>query len=169
MTGVSARGSGASTPMGRGGSIAGDNETGPLSPDVKRKAISVMDPNDKAKSIDLSLLPIFNPTTKDAFTTLRTTLEPLLTANNKKAHYPLFVQEFVRTLVKDMSSEQIKKVASTVTTLANEKMKEEKAAEKGGKKGNAKAKAKSSLANVSKESDKVDMSSYTAEYDDLYV
>merc|ERR1711939_937855 len=38
---------------------------------------------------------------------------------------------------KDLTSDQIKKIASTLTALSNEKMKEEKNAEKGGKKSKA--------------------------------
>ena len=40
-------------------------------------------------------------------------------------------------MAKDLPSDQIKKIASTLTTLSNERMKEEKAAEKGGKKSKA--------------------------------
>ena len=40
-------------------------------------------------------------------------------------------------MAKDLPSDQIKKIASTLTTLGNERMKEEKAAEKGGKKSKA--------------------------------
>ena len=40
-------------------------------------------------------------------------------------------------MAKDLPSEQIKKISSTLTALGNEKMKEEKTAEKGGKKSKA--------------------------------
>lgn len=106
----------------------------------------------------MGLLPIFKPNTKDGFTQLRETLVPLLTTNTKKAHYQLFLQEFVRQLSKDMPSEQIKKMASRLTTLANEKQKEEKAAEKGGKK--SKAVKKTALASAGKEADKFDTTDY---------
>lgn len=49
----------------------------------------------------------------------------------------LFLQEFAKQLAKDLPSDQIKKVASGLTALGNEKLKEEKAAEKGGKKSKA--------------------------------
>ena len=58
-----------------------------------------------------------------------------------------------------MPSEQIKKVASGLTTLSNEKMKEEKAAEKGGKKSKA-AKTKVSLAATRDVSNKADTTAY---------
>ena len=108
------------------------------------KAIVSLDPNDPSKSIDLSTLPLFNPVTKDQFYNLRETLAPILTKNSSKAQYSLFLQEFVKSVSKELPSEQIKKIASGLTTLSNEKMKEEKAAEKGGKKSKA-AKSKTTL------------------------
>lgn len=116
-----------------------------------------MDPEDSTKNIDLTTLPVFKPTTKDGFVQLREILVPLLTANSRKAHYPLFLQEFVRQLSKEMPSEQIRKVASGLTTLSNEKQKEEKAAEKGGKKKTTK---KTVLASAGKEADKFDTTDY---------
>lgn len=108
------------------------------------KPVTLADDNDPTKSIDLSALKIFNPNTKDQFTKLRETLVPLLAGNSKKAQYTLFLQEFTKQIAKDLPSDQIKKIASGLTTLSNEKMKEEKAAEKGGKKTKA-AKTKASL------------------------
>jgi translation initiation factor 3 subunit J len=108
---------------------------GDLSVSTKRtgKAVTITDASDPSKAIDLSSLHIFNPNTKDQFTKLRETLTPLLAANSKKGQYSLFLQEFVKQISKDLPSEQIKKIASGLTTLSNEKMKEEKAAEKGAK------------------------------------
>ena len=54
------------------------------------------------------------------------------------------MQELCKGIARDLPSDQIKKIASGLTTLSNEKMKEEKAAEKGGKKTKA-AKTKTSL------------------------
>ena len=125
----------------------------------KAKAVTLNDQNDPTKSIDLSSLYIFNPQTKDQFTKLRETLTPLLANNAKKGQYSLFLQEFVKGISRDLPSEQIKKIASGLTTLSNEKMKEEKAAEKGGKKTKA-AKTKTSL-NASRDvSLKADTSAY---------
>lgn len=132
--------------------------------DVRRKAIALADPKDPSKSIDLSALPLFNPSTKQQFTDLQNILTPLITANLRKAQYPLFVQELVRNLVKDMSSENIKKVASIVTTLSNEKLREEKAAT-GGKKNTSKVKKQALVGAASKESDRID----TKTYEDAYV
>lgn len=109
----------------------------------------VIDAKDPTNTVDLATLPLFNPTTKAQFETLRETLVPILTANAKKAHYVLFLQEFTKALAKDLPSDQIKKISSTLTTLGNEKMKEEKTAEKGGKKTKA-AKTKTTLAGVNR-------------------
>jgi translation initiation factor 3 subunit J len=108
------------------------------------KAVVIADPSNPTSAVELSSLPIFNPSTKDQFLKLREALVPILTANSKKAHYTLFMQELTKQIVNDLPSDQIKKIASGLTTLSNEKMKEEKAAEKGGKKSKA-AKTKSAL------------------------
>ncbi|KAK4163397.1 eukaryotic translation initiation factor 3 subunit J [Cladorrhinum sp. PSN259] len=105
--------------------------------------------NDPSNTIDLSLLPVFNPTTKSQFETLRNATAPLIASNYKKAHFVLFAQEYFKQIIKDCKSDEIKKIASSLTALSNEKMKEEKAAEKGGKKTKA-AKTKTSLAGVSR-------------------
>lgn len=107
-------------------------------------AIDAKDPNN---TVDLGALPLLNPSTKTQFEALRTTLVPILTHLNKKPHYALFLQEFSKQLAKDLPSDQIKKIASTLTALGNEKMKEEKAADKGGKKSKA-AKTKTTLVGV---------------------
>lgn len=125
------------------------------------KPVTLSDDSDPTKSIDLSALGIFNPNTKDQFAKLRETLVPLLVNNSKKAHYVLFLQEFTKQLCKELPSDQVKKIASGLTTLSNEKMKEEKAAEKGGKKTKA-AKTKTSLVASRDVSYKAD----TAAYDD---
>ncbi|KAH7559992.1 hypothetical protein BM1_03626 [Bipolaris maydis] len=125
------------------------------------KAVTIADENDPNNTINLSSLSIFNPNTKDQFTKLRETLTPLIAANSKKGQYTLFLQEFTKQIAKDLPSEQIKKIASGLTTLSNEKMKEEKAAEKGGKKTKA-AKTKTTL-NASRD---VGLKADTRAYDD---
>ena len=128
-----------------------------------RKHITLQsDPNDPTATIDLSGLKLFEPNTKEQFVTLRETLAPLISQNAKKAQYALFMQEFTKRICKDLPSDQIKKIASGLTTLSNEKMKEEKAAEKGGKKSKA-AKTKASLSAARDISHKAD----TTVYDDL--
>ena len=129
------------------------------------KAVVEADPSDPASAIDLSSLPLFNPATKDQFLKLRETLTPILAANSKMAHYTLFMQEFSKQIVKDLPSDQIKKIASGLTTLSNEKMKEEKAAEKGGKKTKA-AKSKATLVANRDTSFKADTTSYGVDADE---
>jgi len=119
----------------------------------------LLDASDPNSAIDLTTLPVFNPTTKTQFELLRNTLVPILAATSKKAHYSLFLQEFTKQLAKELPSDQIKKIASTLTTLGNEKMKEEKAAEKGGKKSKA-AKTKTTLAGVGRTAASADVSTY---------
>lgn len=128
------------------------------------KAI-VTDPSDPAHSIDLSALSLFNPSSKEQFLKLRDTLTPVLAANSKKAHYTMFMQEFTRQIVKDLPSDQIKKIASGLTTLSNEKMKEEKAADKGGRKTKA-AKSKATLVANRDTSSRADTTSYGADVDE---
>ncbi|RAR01225.1 translation initiation factor eIF3 subunit [Stemphylium lycopersici] len=136
---------------------------GDLSVSNKRsgKAVTVADDADPNNAINLSALSLFNPNTKDQFVKLRDTLTPLIAANSKKGQYTLFLQEFTKNIAKDLPSEQIKKIASGLTTLSNEKMKEEKAAEKGGKKTKA-AKTKTTL-NASRD---VGVRADTRAYDD---
>lgn len=129
------------------------------------KAAIVTDPSDPTSAIDLSKLPIFNPSTKEQFLKLREALTPILAANSKKAHYTLFMQEFTKQICKDLPSDQIKKIASGLTTLSNEKMKEEKAAEKGGKKTKA-AKNKVALVANRDTSSRADTTSYGADIDE---
>ncbi|KAF0317467.1 Eukaryotic translation initiation factor 3 subunit J [Colletotrichum sp. SAR11_59] len=96
-----------------------------------------IDPNDPSKTANIAQMPLFNPQTKTQFEHLRTTLTPILANNARKAHYGLFMQEFTKGLAKELPSEQIKKIASALTALSNEKMKEEKAAAGGNKKSKA--------------------------------
>ncbi|KAI5462970.1 eukaryotic translation initiation factor 3 subunit J [Mariannaea sp. PMI_226] len=110
---------------------------------TKTAAVS-LDAKDPSQTIDIAKLPIFSPTTKAQFDLLRTTITPVITANSKKAHYSLFLEDFTKALARDLPSDQIKKIASGLTALGSEKMKEEKASQKGGKKTKA-AKTKISL------------------------
>lgn len=123
------------------------------------KTVVVTDPSNPGHTIDLSTLPIFNPTTKDQFANMRDTLAPVLASNARKAQYSIFMQEFSKLIAKDLPSEQIKKIASGLTTLSNEKMKEEKAAEKSGKKSKA-ARGKATLVANRDTSLKADTTSY---------
>lgn len=107
-------------------------------------AAVVVSSQDPTNTVNLASLPLFNPQTKKQFETMRTTMGPIIAGNGKKAHYGLFLEEFVKDLAREMNSDQVKKVASALTRLSNEKMKEEKANDKSGKKTKA-AKTKTSL------------------------
>lgn len=96
-----------------------------------------IDSKDPTSTVDLTALPLFDPKTKLQFEKLRDTLVPVISNNAKKAQYVIFLQEFTKQLAKELPSDQIKKIASTLTALSNEKLKEEKMAEKGGKKSKA--------------------------------
>ncbi|GIK06848.1 translation initiation factor 3 subunit J component [Aspergillus viridinutans] len=121
------------------------------------KAIVISDSADPTQAVDLSAMPLFKPTTKDQFTRLTTVLTPLLTAHSKKPHYALWAQEFTKQLVKELNSGDVKKIASALTTISNEKMREERAADKGNKKTKA-AKTKVSL--VASRDNKIDATPY---------
>ena len=123
------------------------------------KAVTVQEGDDPANAIDLGSLKLFNPATAPQFTHLRDILVPLLNANSKKPQYAIFLQEFTKQLVKDLNSEQVKKISSGLTTVGNEKMREEKAAEKGGKKTKA-AKTKVTLSANRDIAHKADTTSY---------
>lgn len=125
--------------------------------DPKISAAIVVDSQDPTNTINLSNLPLFNPQTKKQFELLRTSIAPIIASNSKKAHYGLFLEEFVKDMAKELSSDQVKKVSSALTRLGNEKMKEEKAADKGSKKTKA-AKTKTSL--VTSRPNTTDVSTY---------
>lgn len=121
------------------------------------KAVVVTDSADPTNAVDLSAMSLFKPTSKDQFTRLTTTLMPLLTAHSKKPHFALWAQDFTKQLVKELPSSEIKKVASAMSTMSNEKMKQEREADKGSKKSKA-AKTKISL-NTSRDN-KIETSNY---------
>ena len=97
-------------------------------------AIDASKPNE---TINLAALPLFNPITKAQFETLRNTLVPILCSSSEKGYYGIFLQEMYKQLARDLPSEQIKKIASGLTALSNEKLKEEKAGDKSNKKSKA--------------------------------
>ena len=129
-------------------------------------AAVVIDPKDPSNTVNLGALPLFNPHTKTQFEQLRNTLTPILTSSAKRAHYSLFLQEFTKQLAKELPSDQIKKIASTLTALGNEKMKEEKAADKGNKKTKA-AKTKTVL--VASRANAADTSTYDDNFGEYVV
>ncbi|KAL4781869.1 eukaryotic translation initiation factor 3 subunit J [Aspergillus varians] len=124
----------------------------------KNKSVVVHDASgDPTQAVDLSAMSLFKPTTKDQFAKVTSTLAPLLALQSKKVQYALWLPEFVKQLAKELPSGDVKKVASVLTTLSNEKMKEERAADKGSKKSKA-AKTKVSL--VAQRENKIETTSY---------
>jgi translation initiation factor 3 subunit J len=124
-----------------------------------------VDAKNPGATVDLTALPLFDPKTKLQFEKLRDTLVPVIGANSKKAQYTIFLQEFTKQLAKDLPSDQIKTIASTLTALSNEKLKEEKSAEKGGKKSKAQ-KTKVALVASKNISSAADTRAYDEDYDD---
>jgi translation initiation factor 3 subunit J len=118
---------------------------GPKTRTAPNKALVIEDKSNPGVAIDLSSIALFKPSTKSQFDNLSATLVPLLTASSSKAHYSLWLQSFVKQLCTELPSTEIKKAASGLTALSNEKLKEEKLLDKGGKKTKA-AKSKTTLA-----------------------
>ncbi len=125
--------------------LLGDVGLGSKTRSAPNKALVIEDKSNPGQAIDLSTLAIFNPSTRSQFEALSSTLVPLLTAQSNKAHYSLWVQEFVKKICAELPSAEMKKAASGLTALSNEKLKEEKAQDKTGKKTKA-AKSKTTLA-----------------------
>jgi translation initiation factor 3 subunit J len=76
----------------------------------------------------LSDLPLFKPKTKQDFDNLRKTLVPLLTSLQEKnsLQFANFITDFCRDCCKPLSSDQSRKVASTISAVSNEKQREER-------------------------------------------
>ena len=102
----------------------------------------MVDPANPNHKVDLGSLPLFNPKTKTQLEALGKTIAPLIGQHQKMPHYVTFLQDVLKNVTKELPSDQIKKLASTLTAVSNEKMKAEKASEKTGKK---KGKGKTSL------------------------
>lgn len=118
---------------------------GPTRRSTKNKDVIIEDKANPGQTIDLSTISLFRPATKTQFDNLSKTLVPLLTAASSTPHYSIWLSSFVKQIAADLPSSEIKKAASALTALSNEKMKEEKLGEKTGKKSKA-AKTKNTLA-----------------------
>jgi translation initiation factor 3 subunit J len=118
---------------------------GPKTRSAPNKALIIENKANPGQAIDLSTIPLFTPSTRSQFDALSAALVPLLTASSHKPHYSLWLQDFVKKICADLPSAEIKKAASGLTALSNEKLKEEKAQDKTGKKSKA-TKSKTTLA-----------------------
>lgn len=114
--------------------MSGKKSSGP------NKAFIIEDKSISGQAINLDNISIFKPSTKTQFDQLTATLGPLLSQSSTKPHYSLWVQNFVKQICAELPSAEIKKAASGLTALSNEKMKEEKERDRTGKKKTTKAK-----------------------------
>jgi len=73
------------------------------------------------------------PVSKEDYDSMRRLLVAKLTPNDKSVYYLPFLEELLRDLAANLEADDIKRLSTTLTTLANEKLKLVKAA-KGGKK-----------------------------------
>jgi translation initiation factor 3 subunit J len=108
------------------------------------KSTIIADAANPGQAIDLAKISLFQPKTKTQFDHLSTTITPLIRNASSQPHFSLWMPSFAKGICQDMNSADIKKVASALTALSNEKMKEEKA--KDGVKKSKAAKSKTTLA-----------------------
>ncbi|CAG8758127.1 2349_t:CDS:2, partial [Dentiscutata heterogama] len=110
-----------------------------------------------------SPLDRINPKTKEEFDEFSNLLVERIRKYEKQGLYVNFINGFVRELCSSLKDVDIRKVSSTLATVANEKAKASKEAQKSKKK-----KAKPSLqAGKDDILDTVDYGNYDDEYDDF--
>jgi translation initiation factor 3 subunit J len=68
----------------------------------------------------------FRPRTKDEFDEFSRRLATVITSVSNLPHYAMFVTGLVKAIAEPLGSEDVKKVASGLTALSNEKLKAEK-------------------------------------------
>ncbi|KAF5391590.1 hypothetical protein D9757_002541 [Collybiopsis confluens] len=113
---------------------------------------------------DLDLLISFQPRTKEDFIKLSSMIiELVIKRHQSKPLYPTFVEHHVRELAAPLKDVEVRKAASGLTTLANEKQKEARDKASGKKK---KTGAKPTLGSV-KVSSRVDTEVYDEALDDF--
>jgi len=77
---------------------------------------------------------------KNDYESLAAALNALLMPHAHKPYYTVFVQSLLRSLTAPLPSEEVRKCATILSRLANEKQSQEKAAQRSGKKTKAAAK-----------------------------
>ncbi|KLO09742.1 translation initiation factor eIF3 subunit [Schizopora paradoxa] len=113
---------------------------------------------------DVEKLVSFDCRTKENFQDFTTLLiETVIKRQQKRPLYPFFVEHFARELAAPLKDSEVRKVASSLSTLANEKQKEARDAASGKKK---KAAAKPVLGST-KASGRLDTSAYEESLDDF--
>ncbi|KAJ7679012.1 translation initiation factor eIF3 subunit [Mycena polygramma] len=116
-------------------------------------------------SSELDSLISFQPRTKDDFIKFSNQIiEVIVKRHQSKPLYPAFIEHFARELSAPLKDVEVRKVASGLTTLANEKQKEQRDKASGKKK--PKAVGKPALG-AAKASGKVDTSLYDESLDDF--
>ncbi|KAG0301242.1 Translation initiation factor 3 subunit J component [Dissophora globulifera] len=109
-----------------------------------------------------SNLELMKPKTKDQFNEFTTELVNLISKHEKQGLYVSFLEGLFRELSQGVRDVDVRKFASTLTTLANEKQKAAKEALKTKKKGSSKP----SLV-AAKVSTQVDTKDYSNDYDEF--
>jgi translation initiation factor 3 subunit J len=100
----------------------------------------------------------FQPKTKEEFDEFSTRLATIITAVGSSPQYPMFLAGLVKAIAEPLSSDDVKKVTSGLTTLGNEKLKAEKAAGGKAKKGKKPALAVGTAKSVAAKFDTTDYS-----------
>ena len=94
-----------------------------------------------SSSAELDALIAAQPRTKEDFQKLSTSIiEFIIKRHESKPLYPSFVEHFARALALPLKDVEVRKVASGLTTLANEKQKEQRDKASGKKKPKAASK-----------------------------
>ncbi|KAG0056927.1 Translation initiation factor 3 subunit J component [Gryganskiella cystojenkinii] len=109
-----------------------------------------------------SKIETMKPKTKDQFNEFTTELVAIIQQHEKQGLYASFLEGLIRELAQGVRDVDVRKYASTLTTLANEKQKAAKEALKTKKKGSAKP----SLGAATKVATSVDTRDYSNEYND---
>ncbi|SJL09855.1 uncharacterized protein ARMOST_13236 [Armillaria ostoyae] len=116
-------------------------------------------------SKELDSLLSFQPRTKDDFIQLSSRIiEVVIKRHQNKPLYPAFVEHFVREMALPLKDVEVRKAASGLTTLANEKQKEQR--DKAGGKKKPKATSKPALG-AAKVASRVDTNLYDEALDDF--
>jgi len=118
----------------------------------------------KGKAEIIEGISTLNPKTKEEFQLLSDRLIDLIKRHRDKPLYSMFVDIHVKALAAPLKDVDVRKAASSLTALANEKQKEQR--EKAGGKKKPKAVVKPGLAGL-KASSKVDMNAYNEALDDF--
>jgi len=116
------------------------------------------------KPAEVQGISSLNPKTKEDFAELSTRLIELIKRHQDKPLYASFVEMHVKTLAQPLKDVDVRKAASALTTLANEKQKEQRDKASGKKK--PKASSKPALGGA-KSLAKVDTGAYDEALDDF--